>query len=126
MAVPFYQCSREDLQELIHDDTEMIEHLESSFRKSLATFAVLVQTDLWQGRSKEEFTSFYHLVMQYHGWVAGMPVPSVGEYPSSISSRTNGNECSKRMHKAYTDLIEKMNSFCYESRWYKDLEAIPE
>ncbi|MDD6571054.1 MAG: hypothetical protein PUF12_01575 [Thermoflexaceae bacterium] len=73
----------------LFDKTNMIEayqaqlsitaHMETSFRLAMEIYNELETTDLWQGKSKEEFQAFFHLVMQFHGALINAQVPNGSE-----------------------------------------------
>lgn len=97
------------------------ELLRTSLEKSQKFFEEMIGTDLWIGEKKEEFMAFYHLVLQYHGWLAGQSVPSFGDHGSSVKVDA---DCADNLCIAFKDLFNNVNSFDSNSSNYQGLEGI--
>lgn len=98
--------------ERIHQNSAEIEsHLKSSFDNSKTFFSSMIETDLWTGQLKDEFLAYYHLVLQYHGWLIGEKAPSIGSV-SVISPEMNS--CGE-INDSFKKLIEAMGKFESES-----------
>lgn len=97
------------------------ELLKSSFDASKSFYIGMTNTDLWIGESKEEFMAFYHLILQYHGWVSGQTVPSFGKLSPSVQADAN---CSEQLCAAFKKLYEDMSSFDSNSVSYQGMEEI--
>lgn len=116
-----YVFNPENISEIGSKNEEIKELLKQSFEHSKKFFEEMVDTDLWVGESKEQFMAFYHLLLQYHGWVAGENVPSYGALGSSVKVEAN---CAENLSEAFKSLYENITAFDSNSANYQELEGI--
>ena len=115
-----YVLDETQIQSIKALDKEFGEALAHSFQLSKELYSYMFESQRWLGTSKDEFMAFYHLMIQYHGWVAGETAPSLGD----LSSRVVDFNCAEAMAEAWEILTKGMLDFTSNSESYKELEAI--
>ncbi|WP_033165533.1 hypothetical protein [Clostridium sp. KNHs205] len=106
--------------ELEKNTSQMNENIEKAFQLGKEFLAMLQVTDQWKGKSKEEFQSYLHLVLQYHGQLIGEKIPSIGKVKTA---KVNGNTCEVAL-ETLQEHNKNMNQFTGNCKSYQELERI--
>lgn len=117
-----YHLNKSNISSFGSAHKELQDLLDNSFKNAENLFLEVVNTKLWSGKKRDEFVSFFHIILQYHGWVAGKSVPSYANLPSTLPS--DANCCLEELQNAFKMLYEIMGEFDSASSSYKDLESI--
>lgn len=115
-----YLFNYSNLQDLFNRTKQMNESLLTAFEESEKFFDSIINSTKWKGRAKEEFQAFYHLVLQYHGQLAGKTVKAVG----TVSTVQVEHEPCAMAIEALNKLLINLDSFTDNSQCYKNMESI--
>lgn len=111
---------KQESKEFIKKSVEMESYLKSAFDNSKTFFSSMRESDLWVGQLKDEFLAYYHLVLQYHGWLIGETAQSTGSV-SVVSPEMN---CCGEINDSLKKLIEAMGAFENNSDQCSSLKEI--
>ena len=102
----------------MHQGTKHVqEKLQQSYETSKKLFESLQDPTLWFGQTKDEFMAYYHLLLQYHGCLAGI---TTGPY-SGGGGYTVNYDCLKEMADALHELYMKLLCYPNNSNNYKQI-----
>lgn len=107
-------------EELEKNTLQMNENLKKALLLGKDFLNMLQVTDQWNGKSKEEFQSYLHLVLQYHGQLVGEKIPSIGKVKTA---KVNGNTCEVALETLQKH-NRNMDQFTGNSKSYQELERI--
>jgi hypothetical protein len=107
-------------EELVKNTTLMNQNLMKAYQLGKEFLDMLLVTDQWTGKSKEEFQSYLHLVLQYHGQLIGEKVPSIGKVKTA---KIKGNTCEVAL-ETLQELNRNMDQFTGNCKSYQELERI--
>ncbi|WOO36585.1 hypothetical protein R2R35_22790 [Anaerocolumna sp. AGMB13020] len=111
---------RDRFVELKNNTSQMNDKLEKAFQLGKEFLAMLQTTDQWEGKSKEEFQSYLHLVLQYHGQLIGEKMPAIGKVKTA---KVNGNTCETAL-ETLQEHNRNMDQFTGNCKSYQELERI--
>lgn len=115
-----YLFDADNIFMLTQTSKDMENALKTAFDEAKALLDLMQGTGLWIGQLKNEFTAYLHLLVQYHGWLAGETIPSMG----TVSTVQPEADCCSEMNKAWSDMMTNMLKFTANSDAYQQLEDI--
>ena len=117
-----FHYNKSELYSMYNITFSLHDALTRSYDAASAMFEMLKTTEAWKGRAKDEFMSFFHLVIQYHAWIVGRQMPEYDGYRTNKSA--SDSIFTVDIASQLISLYYKLDGFEITSDTYKKLKEL--
>jgi len=116
----FLRVKKDNISNMAKHTKELQDCLQETYRMSKRIYDSITP-NLWSGKSKDEFMVFYHLLLQYHGCLAGLNTPGNNQLGRGYTIKS---DYLAEMEKALSGFYDDLCRFQTSNSNYKNMKGM--